>query len=314
MSERRFDGRVAIVTGAGSNPGLGRSYAMMLASRGARVVVNDLGVGTDGRGEHVSRADAVVDEIVAAGGEAVADTNSVAEEDGARAIVQTALDAWGKVDVLINNAGVFHVARFDEISSSDLTRIINVHLFGNIWMCRAVWPVMKEQGYGRIVNISSSGMFEGPFVIYGAAKAGIYGLTRGLASDGRGLGITVNAVDPLAYTAAIDSSFEEWTIPGLDNAKLDPEAVAPAVCYLAHEECSVSGKFISSAAGHVAEYYVAQTAGYANPTATLDDLADNVATVLDREGAHAIPDPGSVDHGAVLRGKPYQPDTSPSPT
>src|SRR4051812_39167208 len=121
VDQLKFDGRVAIVTGAGGNPGLGRSYAMSLAARGARVVVNDLGTGPDGRGVLRTHADAVVDEIVAAGGEAVADTHSVADEDGAKAVVRTAIDTWGKVDILINNAGVFYASRFDEISSSDLT-------------------------------------------------------------------------------------------------------------------------------------------------------------------------------------------------
>lgn len=307
MGELRFDGRVAIVTGAGGNPGLGRSYAMLLASRGARVVVNDLGVSADdGRGgPRVHAADAVVGEIVAAGGEAVADMHSVAEEDGAKAIVQTALDTWGKVDIVVNNAGVFYTDRFDQLASADINRLVQVHLFGNIWMCRAAWPVMKEQGYGRIVNISSSGMLEGPFVIYGAAKAGIYGLTRGLASDGRDLGIKVNAFNPLAYTAGIDNLFDEWKIPGIERSTLDPDSMAPVVAYLAHEDCPVSGKFLSSAGGRISEYYMADTAGYYNPGATLEDVRDNFETLTSRDGSTAIPDPGTVSSAAVLTPKSH---------
>lgn len=311
VDQLRFDGRVAIVTGAGGNPGLGRSYAMALAARGARVVVNDLGTGPDGRGVLRTHADAVVDEIVAAGGAAVADTHSVAEEDSAKAVVQTAIDTWGRVDILINNAGVFYASRFDEISSSDLTRLVQVHLFGNIWMCRAAWPFMKEQGYGRIVNISSSAAFGPSFqVIYGTAKAGIVGLTRGLAAEGRELGIGVNAFDPNARTAGINHLFAEFAPPGLNDSDLDPDVVAPAVTYLAHDDCSVSGKFISSGARHTSEYYFAQTAGYSSAVSTAEEIRDNFAHVIDRNGAHDLPESGTVSVPATLRPKPYRPDAT----
>jgi NAD(P)-dependent dehydrogenase (short-subunit alcohol dehydrogenase family) len=185
MSELRFDGEVAIVTGAGSNPSLGRSYALALAARGAKVVVNDLGVGPDGTGRLAAKAESVAKEIVDAGGEAIADTHSVAEEDSARAIVQTALDAWGRVDILVNNAGVAILAEFGEISSTDLRRVLDVHLYGNVWMCRAVWPQMREAGYGRIINITSGALGGIRYTtIYGAAKGGILSLTRGLAVEG----------------------------------------------------------------------------------------------------------------------------------
>jgi NAD(P)-dependent dehydrogenase (short-subunit alcohol dehydrogenase family) len=155
MSDLRFEGRVAIVTGAGGNPGLGRSYALLLAERGAKVVVNDLGVGPDGRGVVKAHADRVVKEIVDAGGEAIANTDSVSERDSAEGIVAAALDAWGQVDILINNAGVANVSLFSEISENDIHRVIDAHVMGNLWMCRAVWPHMTEAGYGRILNITS---------------------------------------------------------------------------------------------------------------------------------------------------------------
>ena len=142
MSEMRFDGQVAIVTGAGGNPSLGRAYAMLLASRGAKVVVNDNGVGPDGRGGRPAHPENVVKEITEAGGEAVLDTNSVADHGSAEAVVQTALDAWGKVDILINNAGVVALAEIDEVTPSDIETILAAHLFGSIWMTRAVWPHM----------------------------------------------------------------------------------------------------------------------------------------------------------------------------
>lgn len=313
MEQLRFDGRVAIVTGAGGNPGLGRSYAMLLAARGARVVVNDLGVGTDGRGTMSPRAEAVVAEIVAAGGEAVADANSVAEEEGAQAIVQTALDAWGRVDVLINNASITHVALFDELSSSDLAKIVQVHLFGSIWMCRAAWPQMKEQRYGRIINVSSGSIVGFPYAVtYGAAKAGVYGLTRALAAEGKELGIVVNALGPIANTAGTAHMFEQVEIDGIDDSAFDPDLVAPTVAVLAHESCGVSGKFINSGMGHLSEYYLAETAGYTNAAQSPEDVRDNLAKVVDRDGAHAVPDPGAEPPGAVFKPKPYRPDPSPA--
>lgn len=314
MGELRFDGRVAIVTGAGANPGLGRAYARLLAAHGARVVVNDLGVGPDGRGTLRAHADAVAEEIIAAGGEAVADTNSVSEEAGAKAVVQTALDTWGKVDIVINNAGVFHAATFRELSSSDLERIVQVHLFGNIWMCRAVWPLMQEQRYGRIVNISSIAALGVPYqVVYGAAKAGILGLSRGLAMEGREYGIHVNAVNPAAMTASVAHCFEELEITGVAASSFRPELVAPAVVYLAHEDCQVSGKFISSGAGHVSEYYFAETAGHDFDTEAPEEVRDSFASVIDHEGSTDVPDPGLSATGAAAEGsvftpKPYDPN------
>src|SRR4051812_33526238 len=170
----RFDGRVAIVTGAGGQkPGLGETYARHLAARGAKVVVNDLGVGPVGGGAIPSNAQTVVDEINANGGEAIADMHSVADPASARAVVQTALDAWGRIDILVNNAGVVFFASFDEISETDVRAIVDSHLYGNIWMARAAWPHMKQAGYGRIVNISSDAIYGFPYLtLYSAAKAG----------------------------------------------------------------------------------------------------------------------------------------------
>lgn len=311
--ELRFDGKVAIVTGAGGNPGLGRSYAMSLAARGARVVVNDLGTGPDGRGALRPRADAVAEEIVAAGGEAIADSNSVAEETSANDVVKTAIDAWGRLDILVNNAGVFHAAAFDEVSAQDLTKIIQVHLFGNIWMCRAALPFMKQQKYGRIVNVSSSATFGSPFqVVYGAAKAGIFGLTRGLAREVRDFGIAINAFDPVALTAGTKYLFDEISVPGLDSAELDPDLVAPAVVFLAHESCPCSGKFISSGARNTSEFYIGKTAGYYSTASTAEDIRDHFEQVLDREGGSVLPDPGTESHGAVLKPKPYHSDATPA--
>jgi len=307
MSELRFDGQVAIVTGAGGSPGLGRSYAHLLAERGAKVVVNDLGVGPDGRGITLAHADRVAQEIVDAGGEAVADTNSVAEAASARAIVQTALDTWGRVDILINNAGVCPMAEFDVISEDDIEKIINVHTFGNVWMCRAVWPHMKAQGYGRIVNITSGAMFGLRYVVlYGTAKGGVFGLTRGLAVEGQQHGIKVNTVGPAAGTVAIThlNVETEW-MKVMDDLK--PEQVAPAVAYLAHADCAVSGKYLEAAGGRVAEKFTGETQGFYKADLTIEDVRDNLEQILDRTDFTPLADLGIMPDDGSIVPKPYQP-------
>ena len=244
MSEMRFDGEVAIVTGAGGRPSLGRAFAHLLAARGARVVVNDLGVGPDGHDRRRAHADLVAAEIAEAGGEAVADAHSVADEGGASAIVQTALDRWGRVDILVNNAGVVVLADFDEVASEDIRNIIGVHLLGSIWMARAVWPHMRERGHGRIVNITSASLLGMRYVVpYGAAKGGILSLTRGLAVEGAPHGIKVNALGPAAATAALALLSK----PGAMDLAPRAELVAPAVALLAHRECPISGRYLESA-------------------------------------------------------------------
>jgi NAD(P)-dependent dehydrogenase (short-subunit alcohol dehydrogenase family) len=183
MSEMRFDGRVAIVTGAGN--GLGRAYARLLAARGARVVVNDIGTSSMGRGSSEGPAHTVTREIIGAGGAAVADTHTVADEESARAIVQTALDAFGKLDILINNAGISIMAPFGELSSADFMKVINTNMMGVVWMCRAAWPHMQKASYGRIVNITSTSFLGHPtLTAYVTARAGTFGFTRTLGLEG----------------------------------------------------------------------------------------------------------------------------------
>ena len=321
MSSMRFDGRVAIVTGAGGNPGLGRSHAMLLAERGAKVVVNDLGVGSDGTGAVPHSAENTVAEIVAAGGEAIADVHSVAGEESAREVVQTALDAWGRVDILVNNAGVAVVGAYHEISSGDLQMSLNVHLMGDVWMCRAAWPHMMKAGYGRIVNTTSGGMYGSyGMAIYGAAKLGIYGLTRGLAVEGVDHDIKVNAMSPGAYTNSFDPFFSlESDTLSADEVRaqfistLRPELVSPAVAYLAHEECAVSGGLFDVVAGQMSSATLTGTAGYFNPDLSIEDVRDNIDAVLKRsETDRQITDPrdpiGTINEQAkqvVL--KPYSP-------
>lgn len=315
MSELRFDGQVAIVTGAGGQaPSLGRSHATLLAERGAKVVVNDLGVGPDGRGIMRANAEQVVEEILAAGGEAVPDLHSVAEEEDARKVVTTALDTWGRLDILVNNAGVCFMARFDEISSADIRNIIDVHLMGTVWMCRAAWPHMREAGYGRIVNTTSGAMFGiENLSIYGAAKSGIFGLTRGLAVEGAELGIKVNALGPAANTTAIRHFNETSPFTELMENHFPTSLVSPAVAYLSHRSCELSGANLEAAAGNIGLRVFGQTAGYTDTDLTAEKVRDNLSTIADKNTATMIPDPGELPAGptgaaqlgAVL--KPYYP-------
>jgi NAD(P)-dependent dehydrogenase (short-subunit alcohol dehydrogenase family) len=291
--ELRFDGRVAIITGAGGQPpSLGAAYAKLLASRGAKIVVNDLGVGPWGWGEDLpANAQAVVDEIRAAGGDAIGDTHSCSEAESARAVVQTALDAWGRVDILINNAGVALEAFFYELSEGDIGRIHGSSLFGHIWMTRAVWPHMREAGYGRIVNIPSRAATGGPqLAVYGAAKAGVIGLTNCLALECGDYDIKINGVMPEAMTKkrevgrADGFGSAESTVAGHEH---EVDTVAQVVAYLCHERCEPNGATfnVKGSSGTIVEYLPYFTAGYQNPDLTIEDVAANIDRARDRTGA-----------------------------
>jgi NAD(P)-dependent dehydrogenase (short-subunit alcohol dehydrogenase family) len=255
MTELLFDGRVAIVTGAGG--GLGRSHALMLASRGARVLVNDLGGALDGSGSSASAAQRVVDEITKLGGIAVANHDSVATAAGGESIVNAAIDAFGRVDILINNAGILRDKAFHKMDEAYIDAVVDVHLKGALFVSRPAFALMRTQGYGRIVNTSSASGLFGNFgqANYGAAKAGLAGLTRVLAIEGAEHGIKVNAIAPIALTRMTEG------ILGDLAAKVAPETVSPLVIYLANEECSVNGNVYSVAGGRIARIFVAETYG-----------------------------------------------------
>jgi NAD(P)-dependent dehydrogenase (short-subunit alcohol dehydrogenase family) len=315
VDSMRFDGRVAIITGAGGNPGVGRAHARLLAERGAKVVVNDLGVGPDGRGSKPANAEDVAAEIRAAGGEAIADLHSVASEEGAGAVVQTALDAWGRVDILVNNAGVGVVATFAEITSEDIRTLTGVHLMGGLWMCRAAWPHMIAGRYGRIVNTTSGGMYgsEG-LSVYGAAKFGMYGLTRGLAVEGAAHNILVNAMSPGAYTNSLDP-FYTIEDPAAKEAfiqALKPELVSPVVAYLVHEDCQISGMLFDVGGGSVTSTFLCASPGMVNAELTIEDVRDNLETILDRSHLRVLTDPSNPvgepnEMASILVRKPYTP-------
>jgi NAD(P)-dependent dehydrogenase (short-subunit alcohol dehydrogenase family) len=274
-----YDGKVVIITGAGG--GLGRQHALLLASRGALVVINDLGGAIDGSGSDKGAAEHVVDEIKAAGGEAVADTNSVATPEGGAAIVQTAIDAYGKVDVVINNAGILRDKSFHNMTPELLNPVLDVHLKGAFYVTQPAWLVMREQGYGRIISTSSAAGVFGNFgqTNYGAAKMGLVGFTRVLAAEGAKYNIKANAIAPLALTRMTEN-----LMGGAFGDKLAPGLVSPLVAYLAHEDCPVSGQLFSVGGGRVAHVFIAETQGYFKEDLALEDVRDNWGTITDQSG------------------------------
>jgi NAD(P)-dependent dehydrogenase (short-subunit alcohol dehydrogenase family) len=278
MTDLGFDGKVAIVTGAGG--GLGRSHALELARRGARVVVNDLGGSVDGTGGSEGPAAAVVKEITDLGGEAVADRNSVATPEGGAAIVDAAIQAFGRVDIVVNNAGILRDKAFHNLTPDLVDPVIDVHLKGAFNVTRAAWVHFREQGYGRVVNTSSNSGLLGNFgqANYGAAKMGLVGLTKVLAIEGAKYNIKANAIAPVAFTRMTAD-----LMPGLEE-KLKPELVTPVVVYLCHEECPVTGEIYSAGGGVVARYFVGLTQGYVNTQHTVEDIRDNFEQIRDETG------------------------------
>ena len=273
-----YDGKVVIITGAGG--GLGRQHALLMASRGALVVINDLGGAVDGSGSDKGAAERVVDEIKSLGGDAVADTNTVATPEGGAAIVQTAVDAYGKVDVVINNAGILRDKAFHNLEPDQLNAVLDVHLKGAFNVTQPAWRIMREQGYGRIVSTSSAAGVFGNFgqTNYGAAKMGLVGFTRVLAVEGAKFNIKANAIAPLAMTRMTE------TILGSLGDVLKPELVSPLVAFLAHDDCPVSGKLFSVGGGRVAEVFLAEAQGYFKKDLTMEDVRDNWSTVTDQTG------------------------------
>lgn len=276
MTELRFDGRVAVITGAGR--GLGRSYALLLAAQGARVVVNDNGSAIKGDAADTGPAQQVVDDIRAAGGEAIANIDSVATPEGAQAIVQAALDTWGRIDVLIHNAGNVRYGTIREISLEDFRSVIDVHLMGAFYLVKAAHPVMCDAGYGRIVLTSSIGGIYGNnrCVNYGISKSGMIGLNNIAALEGEEFDVKSNIIVPNAVTRMAD---------GLDISQyppLEPELVAPAVAWMAHEKCNVSGEMITAGGGRIARAFIAETRGVYQPGWTIAEVDAAMAAVHDK--------------------------------
>ncbi|MCP3913498.1 MAG: SDR family NAD(P)-dependent oxidoreductase [Actinomycetia bacterium] len=282
MADLGYDGKVAVVTGGGG--GLGREHALEFARRGARVVVNDLGGAVDGTGGDKEPAQQVVEEIEAMGGEAVADANSVGTEAGGEAIIKTAIDAFGQVDIVVNNAGILRDKTFHKMTDDLLTPVIDIHLKGAVYVTRPAWEHMREQGYGRVVNTSSASGILGNFgqANYGAAKMGLVGLTRVLAAEGAKYNIKANAIAPIARTRMTEE------LMGDGAAAFDPDKVTPLVMWLSHEDVDVTGEVYSAGGGAVARYFIGLTEGYYNPSVTAEDIRDNWDTVRNEEG-YSVP-------------------------
>jgi NAD(P)-dependent dehydrogenase (short-subunit alcohol dehydrogenase family) len=276
-----FDGKVAIVTGAGG--GLGRCYALELARRGARVVVNDLGGSPDGTGAASSAADTTVADITSAGGEAVANYDSVATPEGGAAIVQTALDAYGTVDIVINNAGFLRDRSFANMAMEDVQAIIDVHLLGAFYVTQPAFRVMKEKGFGRLLFTASAAGVFGNFgqANYGAAKMGLVGLSNVLAVEGAKSGITSNVIAPAAK-----SRLTEDLLGPLAEA-LGPELVMPLALYLVSPACELTHEVFSVGGGRYARIFIGESPGWfagKGVQPTVEDIADHIGEIRAEEG------------------------------
>ena len=291
-----FKGRVAIVTGAGG--GLGREHALALAARGAKVLVNDLGGGVHGESGSISAAQAVVDEIRAAGGEALANGASVTDFVAVQAMVQQAIDAWGQVDVLVNNAGILRDKSFGKMALDDFRLVLEVHLMGAVHCCKAVWPHMLAQDYGRIVMTTSSTGLYGNFgqSNYGAAKLALVGLMQTLGLEGAKHNIRVNALAPTAHTR-----MTEGLLPEAALAALEPAAVVPAMLVLAHETAPTR-TILCAGAGSFEAAHITLTQGvYLGMGADVpEQLAACLAQVTDSAGAQ-LPQSGSAQGAAEIQ-------------
>jgi NAD(P)-dependent dehydrogenase (short-subunit alcohol dehydrogenase family) len=275
----RFDNRVAIVTGSGA--GLGRSHALLLASRGAKVVVNDPGGAVDGTGGASAVADRVVAEIVAAGGEAVASYASVADEKSAQSIIDTAMNTWGRVDILVNNAGVLRDKAFNNMTMADYEFVNAVHHFGTVYCTKAAWPIMRKQQYGRIVVTTSGSGTVGNFgqANYGAAKMAVNGLINVLRHEGAKYNIRCNAISPSALTRMTES-----LLPPDIGPWMKPELVSPMVAWLCSEECDQNGEIMAATAGGYArvQYFVTEGVQF-DPAApvSIEMVADSIDRIRD---------------------------------
>lgn len=282
MDKLNFDGRSVIVTGAGR--GIGREYALLLASRGARVAVVDLGAHTDGSGvDGDNPAAEVVAEISSAGGVAIAIQADVSTEDGAREIVGQAVDAFGQLDAVINNAGIVRTSPFAEVTREEYQRNLDVHFFGSLWMCKAAWPHLVESGSGRVVNTVSGAMLGNPLMThYGSSKGAVFGLTRNLALEGAAAGIKVNAVAPGAGTRMAEASADALPEEILDYMRtaLLPHFVAPVGAYLVHPDCTVTGEVFNVAGGFVNRMAIVNSAGFHDPELSIESVASRFDEVM----------------------------------
>ena len=287
MTELRFDGRVAVITGGGR--GLGREYALLLASRGAKVLINDNGSSLDGSGSDAGPAQALVDEIKALGGEAIACTESVTTPEGGKAIIEAALDSFGKVDILIHSAGNSRFCPLERLSHEEFRSVVDIHLLGGFNVVQPSFPLMMKQGYGRVVLTGSiGGIYTMPTVApYAVSKSGMIGLNQAIAIEGAANGIKSNIILPGASTRMVE---------GVDTTgfpPMGPELVAPVVGWLANEACSISGEMIISAAGRVARAFITESEGVYEADWTIEKMAERIDAIRDPSSQftfHPVPD------------------------
>jgi NAD(P)-dependent dehydrogenase (short-subunit alcohol dehydrogenase family) len=309
MNKYSFEGRVAVVTGAGR--GIGRAHAILLAERGASVVVNDLGGTKEGYGADDQPARTVAAEIIDAGGTAIPDTNDVSQVDGGQALIDAAVTEFGRIDILVNNAGNIRWGGPPEVDADNILSHLAVHVLGSFSTIRAAWPHLVEQGYGRVVMTTSTGFFGLPDNLgYATAKAALIGMARSLTVAAAGRDIKINLIAPNAWTRmGAHPSDRLETISRRAPKHMEPDLVAPMVAYLAHETCDVSGEIYVAGAARFARIFLASTQGYVHPQPeqmTIEDVADNLAAINDETGyyvpadlmewsahymAHRVPDP-----------------------
>jgi NAD(P)-dependent dehydrogenase (short-subunit alcohol dehydrogenase family) len=296
----RFDGRVAIVTGAGT--GLGRSHALALAARGAKVVVNDLGADLQGLGTTGRAADAVAAEIVRAGGAAVANHDSVAEPASAERIVKSALDAFGTVDIVVNNAGILRDKSFEKMTAGEFDVVLKVHLQGSVYVTKAAWPTMKAKNFGRVIVTTSAAGLYGNFgqTNYAAAKAGLVGFMLALKEEGRKHNIHVNALAPVAFTRMLAT-----VVPGELEKKLRPEVATAAVLFLCDAHCTVTGRVLEAGDNQFAVSRLVRAPGVKLPpeeAVTPEAIARHWPKIADLAGGQPH------DNAMAAIGKSFQPD------
>jgi NAD(P)-dependent dehydrogenase (short-subunit alcohol dehydrogenase family) len=294
VPELRFDDRVAVITGAGR--GLGRAYALLLASQGAKVVVNDVGAELNGDGVDASPADQVVREIKAAGGDAIASIDSVATPEGGQAIIDGALERYGRIDILVANAGNVRYSSMKEISREDFKSVLDVHLWGTFNVVRPVFPLMCKAGYGRIVLTSSiSGLYANlrGVVNYAVAKTGMIGLCNVLALEGAAEGVKCNIIAPGGVTR-MGGALDRTQFPDT----MEPEVVAPAVGWLSHESCSITGEILTSIAGRIAKIFLAETPGVYRRRWTIEEVGKQMDTIRNTSSPVVFPSvpSGMADH------------------
>jgi NAD(P)-dependent dehydrogenase (short-subunit alcohol dehydrogenase family) len=306
MKVLRFDGQIAVVTGAGRN--IGRTFALALAERGAKVVVNDLGVAisdTDGSGVAPASNPAhdVVAEIMALGGEAVANTDTIATEAGGAGIIATALDAWGRIDVLVNNAGVVRTGPFEDFTGTQVDDMLDTQVRSLLHVTKPAWIAMAASGGGRVLNLSSGAATGGiaNHAFYGGAKMAVIGVTRALATEGRPVGIRVNAMAPYAKTRA-GTPF--GPIPWSDALGdwLSPSQIAPLAVYLVHYDTDITGEVFHVGGGHIARVVIGVDGGFTKRDATPEDIAANIDTIIGDGSIRETTSSSGGVIGEILRG------------